>query len=69
MFNLLNEDIFLGGRMLTTLALLCFHSGIDTDKPIPPTKGPVTPMDICKEPRVFDAVAQIRGETFFFKDR
>uniref|UniRef100_G3PWN0 72 kDa type IV collagenase n=1 Tax=Gasterosteus aculeatus aculeatus TaxID=481459 RepID=G3PWN0_GASAC len=39
------------------------------DKPLPPTQGPVTPMDICKETVVFDAVAQIRGETFFFKDR
>ncbi|CAL8382841.1 unnamed protein product, partial [Arctogadus glacialis] len=38
-------------------------------QPLPPTQGPVTPMDICSEPVVFDAVAQIRGETFFFKDR
>nr|XP_057945444.1 72 kDa type IV collagenase [Doryrhamphus excisus] len=43
--------------------------GVPTDKPLPPTQGPVTPMDICKEPVTFDAVAQIRGETFFFKDR
>uniref|UniRef100_A0AAQ6A3J1 72 kDa type IV collagenase n=1 Tax=Amphiprion ocellaris TaxID=80972 RepID=A0AAQ6A3J1_AMPOC len=43
--------------------------GVPTDKPLPPTQGPVTPMDICKEPVIFDAVAQIRGETFFFKDR
>lgn len=43
--------------------------GTPTGKPLPPTQGPVTPMDICKEPVVFDAVAQIRGETFFFKDR
>uniref|UniRef100_A0A8C5ERC0 72 kDa type IV collagenase n=1 Tax=Gouania willdenowi TaxID=441366 RepID=A0A8C5ERC0_GOUWI len=43
--------------------------GVPTGKPLPPTQGPVTPMDICKEPVVFDAVAQIRGETFFFKDR
>ncbi|KAK5934957.1 hypothetical protein CgunFtcFv8_020360 [Champsocephalus gunnari] len=43
--------------------------GASTDKPLSPTQGPVTPMDICKEPVVFDAVAQIRGETFFFKDR
>ncbi|XP_045888772.1 72 kDa type IV collagenase [Micropterus dolomieu] len=43
--------------------------GVPTDKPLPPTLGPVTPMDICKEPVIFDAVAQIRGETFFFKDR
>lgn len=46
-----------------------FTTGVPTDKPMPPTQGPVTPMDICKEPVVFDAVAQIRGETFFFKDR
>ena len=44
-------------------------TGVPTDKPLPPTQGPVTPMDICKEPIVFDAVSQIRGETFFFKDR
>uniref|UniRef100_A0A8D3DD76 72 kDa type IV collagenase n=1 Tax=Scophthalmus maximus TaxID=52904 RepID=A0A8D3DD76_SCOMX len=43
--------------------------GGSTDKPLSPTQGPVTPMDICKEPVIFDAVAQIRGETFFFKDR
>ncbi|XP_039652082.1 72 kDa type IV collagenase [Perca fluviatilis] len=44
-------------------------NSVPTDKPLPPTQGPVTPMDICKEPVVFDAIAQIRGETFFFKDR
>uniref|UniRef100_A0A8C6VWY5 72 kDa type IV collagenase n=1 Tax=Nothobranchius furzeri TaxID=105023 RepID=A0A8C6VWY5_NOTFU len=43
--------------------------GVPTDKPVSPTQGPVTPMDICREPVIFDAVAQIRGETFFFKDR
>lgn len=43
--------------------------GVPTDKPLPPTQGPVTPMDICKDTVVFDAIAQIRGETFFFKDR
>ncbi|KAJ8252540.1 hypothetical protein COCON_G00218520 [Conger conger] len=41
-----------------------------TDRPRPPpTQDPVTPMDICSENIVFDAVAQIRGDTFFFKDR
>ncbi|MBN3290662.1 MMP2 collagenase, partial [Polypterus senegalus] len=43
--------------------------GFPTDKPLPPTQGPVTPMDLCQEDIVFQAVAQIRGETFFFKDR
>uniref|UniRef100_A0A671W4F0 72 kDa type IV collagenase n=1 Tax=Sparus aurata TaxID=8175 RepID=A0A671W4F0_SPAAU len=43
--------------------------GVSGDRPSSPTQGPVTPMDICKEPVIFDAVAQIRGETFFFKDR
>lgn len=33
-----------------------------------PTLGPVTP-ELCKHDIVFDGVAQIRGETFFFKDR
>ncbi|KAJ8249003.1 hypothetical protein GJAV_G00230120 [Gymnothorax javanicus] len=46
-----------------------------TDWPQPPpepspTQGPVPPhIDVCREDMVFDAVAQIRGETFFFKDR
>lgn len=33
-----------------------------------PTLGPVTP-ELCKHDIVFDGVAQIRGEIFFFKDR
>nr|1GEN_A Chain A, GELATINASE A [Homo sapiens] len=33
-----------------------------------PTLGPVTP-EICKQDIVFDGIAQIRGEIFFFKDR
>lgn len=43
--------------------------GPSPDKPLQPTQGPVTPLHICKEDIVFDAAAQIRGETFFFKDR
>ncbi|XP_041077695.1 72 kDa type IV collagenase-like [Polyodon spathula] len=43
--------------------------GAPTDRPLPPTQGPVTPMDLCQEDIVFDGVAQIRGETFLFKDR
>ncbi|MGH0148105.1 UNVERIFIED_CONTAM: hypothetical protein FKN15_047439 [Acipenser sinensis] len=43
--------------------------GAPTDKPLPPTQGPVTPMDLCQEDIAYDGVAQIRGETFFFKDR
>uniref|UniRef100_A0A670YYG0 72 kDa type IV collagenase n=3 Tax=Pseudonaja textilis TaxID=8673 RepID=A0A670YYG0_PSETE len=33
-----------------------------------PTLGPVTP-ELCGQDLVFDAVAQMRGEIFFFKDR
>ncbi|XP_030060173.1 72 kDa type IV collagenase [Microcaecilia unicolor] len=33
-----------------------------------PTLGPVTP-ELCTKDIVFDGVAQIRGEIFFFKDR
>ncbi|MBN3317899.1 MMP2 collagenase, partial [Atractosteus spatula] len=43
--------------------------GVPTDKPLPPTQGPVTPMDLCQEDILFDAVSQLRGEMFFFKDR
>ncbi|CAH2324758.1 72 kDa type IV collagenase [Pelobates cultripes] len=41
------------------------------DKPGPgpvPTLGPVTP-ELCSKDIIFDAVSQIRGEIFFFKDR
>ncbi|KAE8607947.1 hypothetical protein XENTR_v10011337 [Xenopus tropicalis] len=41
------------------------------EKPRPgpvPTMGPVTP-DLCSKDVVLDAMSQIRGETFFFKDR
>ncbi|XP_053347984.1 72 kDa type IV collagenase [Clarias gariepinus] len=43
--------------------------GAPTGQPVLPTMGPVTPMDICSENIIFDAIAQIRGETFFFTDR
>lgn len=55
--------------MCVKCAITLLFTGVQTGKPLPPTQGPVTPMDICKEPVIFDAVAQIRGETFFFKDR
>lgn len=54
---------------LVTTSAKFSSPGVPTDKPLPPTQGPVTPMDICKEAVIFDAIAQIRGETFFFKDR
>lgn len=40
----------------------------DTGTGPTPTLGPVTP-EICKQDIVFDGIAQIRGEIFFFKDR
>lgn len=44
-------------------------TGVPTGKPVLPTQGPVTPLDICKENIIFDAIAQIRGEIFFFTKR
>lgn len=40
----------------------------DTGPGPAPTLGPVTP-EICTQDIVFDGIAQIRGEIFFFKDR
>uniref|UniRef100_UPI00358EAFD6 72 kDa type IV collagenase n=1 Tax=Myxine glutinosa TaxID=7769 RepID=UPI00358EAFD6 len=34
-----------------------------------PTDGPVTNLDLCRNFKNIDAVAQIRDETYFFKDR
>ena len=56
-------------NILANVSLIGGDGGTNPDEPTRPTQGPVTPMDICSEPVVFDAVAQIRGETFFFKDR
>ncbi|XP_072374374.1 72 kDa type IV collagenase [Scyliorhinus torazame] len=58
-FRLSNDDI-LGIQKLY---------GVPTDKPLPPTQGPVTPLDLCTANIAFDAITQIRGEMFFFKDR
>uniref|UniRef100_A0A5F9CK92 72 kDa type IV collagenase n=4 Tax=Oryctolagus cuniculus TaxID=9986 RepID=A0A5F9CK92_RABIT len=43
-------------------------AGTDAGTGPTPTLGPVTP-EICTQDIVFDGIAQIRGEIFFFKDR
>ncbi|KAF7244738.1 72 kDa type IV collagenase [Varanus komodoensis] len=45
-----------------------YGGSTDTGPGPSPTLGPVTP-ELCGQDIVFDAVAQIRGEIFYFKDR
>ncbi|KAL4658741.1 72 kDa type IV collagenase-like [Arapaima gigas] len=69
-FRLSNDDIRGIQELYETTKRNSCLPGIPTDKPLPPTQGPVTPMELCNEDNLaFDAVAQLRGETFFFKDR
>lgn len=63
-FRLSNDDI----KGIQELYGPSPDADTDTGTGPTPTLGPVTP-EICKQDIVFDGIAQIRGEIFFFKDR